>query len=179
MLTRQVEDAAKLQEKYTSDLGQITVDADKEAHGLRRDKRILQDEVNKLEGRLNSLITGSQEQTNEINRLKILNRDLALEKMEHEIEIERLRMQLRLRPESSSTTFRRASSSLGVGDGGGSAEAGADLKPRTGGSDSGEAAEAKHGDTDTAPGHRRRHAKEMSDKFPSIFQKMTEHQILE
>ena len=83
-------------------------------------------------------------------------------------------MQLRLRPESSSTTFRRASSSLGVGDGGGSAEAGADLKPRTGGSDSGEAAEAKHGDTDTAPGHRRRHAKEMSDKFPSIFQKMTE-----
>ena len=40
---QQVEDLQKLQEKYTFDLGQITVDADKESNGLRREKRFLQD----------------------------------------------------------------------------------------------------------------------------------------
>ena len=179
VLTQQVEDASKLQQKYTSDLGQITVDADREANGLRRDKRFLQDEVNKLEGRLNSLITGSQEQTNEINRLKLVNRDLALEKMEHEIEIDRLRMQLRMRPEMSSTMARGVSGNFGVGDGGGSNEGGADLKSNTGGGDGGKAVEAKHGISATAPERRGRHETEISDKFPSIFQKMTEHQVIE
>ena len=54
-------------------------------------------QVNKLEARLTAIITGNQELTNELNRHKLLNKDLSLEKMEHEIEIERLRLQLQMK----------------------------------------------------------------------------------
>lgn len=43
---------------------------------------------------MNSMITGNQELSNELNRYKLQTKDLTLEKMENEIEIERLRMQL-------------------------------------------------------------------------------------
>ena len=98
VLLQQQKETSKLQEKYALDLGQITVEADREANGLRKEKRFLQDEINKLERRLTSLITGSQELTNELNRYKILTKDLSLEKLEHEIEIERLQMQLSMYP---------------------------------------------------------------------------------
>jgi hypothetical protein len=109
------EESVKLQEKYTSDLGRITVDADQEvpsesmclklsskfnerirgpaigvwqAHGLRKEKRHMQEEINRLAG-------SNQDIANELRRLKLSYKDLTVEKMEHEIEIERLQFQLR------------------------------------------------------------------------------------
>ena len=55
----------------------------------------MQEEINRLEARVASLVGNSQDITNELNRLKLSHKDLSLEKMEHEIEIERLQFQLR------------------------------------------------------------------------------------
>ena len=55
----------------------------------------MQEEINRLEARIASLVGNGQDVTNELNRLKLSHKDLSLEKMEHEIEIERLQFQLR------------------------------------------------------------------------------------
>ena len=67
----------------------------RQAHGLRKEKRQMQEEINRLEARIASLVGNGQDVTNELNRLKLSHKDLSLEKMEHEIEIERLQFQLR------------------------------------------------------------------------------------
>jgi hypothetical protein len=179
---QQEEDLQKLQEKYTFDLGQITVDADKESNGLRREKRFLQDEINKLEGRLKLLITGNQEQNNEINRLKLQIRDLTLEKAEHEIEIDRLQMQLRgllhahpLERLTPATISKAGGRVLGGGGRGGQGERG-----RYADADLAESArQSQAGAWDTVPAPRRRHESEISAKLPSFFKKMTELQVAE
>jgi hypothetical protein len=185
---RQVEDLQKLQEKYTSDLGQITVDADRESNGLRREKRFLQDEINKLEGRLKLLITGNQEQNNEINRLRLQIRDLTLEKAEHEIEIDRLQMQLRgllLAPpleRLTPATISKAGERV-LGGGGRRGRGG---RERYADPDLAESARQSHaeaweggGGADTVPAPRRRHESEISANLPSFFKKMTELQVAE
>ena len=165
VLLQQHKETSKLQEKYAMDLGQITVEADREANGLRKEKRFLQDEINKLEGRLTSLITGSQELTNELNRYKILTKDLSLEKMEHEIEIERLQMQLSMYPGATAGSKchnRRISSNTSATSQGGSNES----SPAVG--------------TDVTPLSRRssRSDEGLSVKMPSILKKMTENQMI-
>ena len=66
-----------------------------QALGLRKEKRHMQEEINRLEARIASLISRGQEVAGELSRLKLSCKDLSLEKMEHEIEIERLQFQLR------------------------------------------------------------------------------------
>ena len=66
-----------------------------QALGLRKEKRHMQEEINRLEARISSLIGSGQEVASELSRLKLSCKDLSLEKMEHEIEIERLQFQLR------------------------------------------------------------------------------------
>jgi hypothetical protein len=150
MLILHQEQAATLQDKYTSDLGQVTVDSDREAHNLRKQTRFLQDQINNLQARMNSMITGNQELSNELNRYKLQTKDLTLEKMENEIEIERLRMQLDVKnvyTGASSAPHRVASVASSVeGCGGGKGK--------------------------------RRDDGEDLNKLPSVMQKMTEGEVV-
>ena len=45
MLMLQHEESQTMQQKYVSDLGEITIESDRESNRLRKEKRCLQDEV--------------------------------------------------------------------------------------------------------------------------------------